>query len=191
MKTSANEIIELFKQHGEVVYGEVMDVNSHSIQAGWLAKEKGYEKGIQVAAFLHDIGHVIPLLVTEPTAERMGEFGMEQHDLIGADYLERMGFPAVVVACAKNHVNAKRYLCFKEPGYYEQLSMASQETLRYQGGPMDAEEAAQFEAEPHFQASIIVRRLDELAKEEHFEIRDEHWQYFNDLMQEMLEVNII
>ena len=189
MHTSASKIIELFKEHGEVVYGEVMSVNSHSIQAGWLAKKKGYDRDIQVAALLHDIGHIIPLLANEASGERMGEFGMEQHDLIGADYLERVGFPEVVVACAKNHVKAKRYLCYQEPGYYEQLSPASVETLRYQGGPMDAKEATTFEQAPHFKASITVRRLDELAKEEGYPITEAHWQYFEALIKEMLESN--
>ncbi len=189
MNISASEIIELFKTHGEVVYGEVMSVNSHSIQSGWLAKEKGYKRDIQLAAFLHDIGHIIPLLADEVTGERMGEFGMEQHDQIGADYLERVGFPAVVATCAKNHVNAKRYLCYQEPGYFEQLSPASVETLRYQGGPMDADEAAAFEQAPYFKASITVRRLDELAKEEAYSVTEAHWQYFKKLMEEMLGAN--
>lgn len=189
MNTSARDIIELFKTHGEIVYGEVMSVNSHSVQAGWLAKEKGLDQEIQVAAFLHDIGHIIPLLATEAEGERMGEFGMEQHDLIGADYLERVGFPAVVPACAKNHVNAKRYLCYREPGYFEQLSPASVETLRYQGGPMDADEATAFEQAPHFKASITVRRLDELAKEEAYSITAAHWQYFEERIAEILEAN--
>ena len=189
MKTSASEIIELFKEHGEVVYGEVMSVNSHSIQAGWLAKEKGYDYNIQVAAFLHDIGHIIPLLATEANGERMGGFGMEQHDLIGADYLERAGFPAEVIACAKNHVNAKRYLVNKGLGYLEERSPASVATLSYQGGPMDADEAAAFEQLPHFKASIIVRRLDELAKEADYSITEAHWQYFEGMMDEMLNVN--
>lgn len=189
MQTAAKAIINLFREHGEVVYGEVMSVNSHSIQAGWLAKEKGYDQGIQVAAFLHDIGHIIPLLDTEAQGNRMGEFGMDQHDLIGADYLERAGFPAVVVACAKNHVNAKRYLCYQEPGYFEQLSPASVETLRYQGGPMAPEEAAVFEQTPHFKASIAVRRLDELAKEAEYLITEAHWQYFEECIAEMLEAN--
>lgn len=189
MNSSASDIIELFKTHGEVVYGEVMSVNSHSVQAGWLAKEKGLNQEIQVAAFLHDIGHIIPLLANETGGERMGAFGMDQHDLIGADYLERAGFPAAVVACAKNHVNAKRYLCYREPGYFEQLSPASVETLRYQGGPMTAEEAAAFEQAPHFKASIAVRRLDELAKEANYTITEAHWQYFEERIAEMLEAN--
>lgn len=189
MRRSASEIIALFKTHGEAIYGEVMSVNSHSIQAGYLAKENGYDPAVQVAAFLHDIGHIIPLLADETSGKRMGEFGMDQHDLIGADYLERAGFPGVVVACAKNHVKAKRYLCYQEPTYFEQLSAASVETLRYQGGPMEAAEAAVFEEAPHFKASIAVRRLDELAKAANYAITEAHWQYFEDLMTEMLEAD--
>jgi len=185
MQTAATTIINLFREHGEVVYGEVMSVNSHSIQAGWLAREKGYDQDIQVAAFLHDIGHILPLLATEAQGNRMGEFGMDQHDLIGADYLERAGFPALVVACAKNHVNAKRYLCQQEPGYFSQLSPASVATLNYQGGPMTPDEARAFEQSPHFSASITVRRLDELAKQADFQIDESHWIYFTELIDEV------
>ena len=185
MQLSGKDIIGLFHQYGEVIYGEVMSVNSHSVQAGWLAREQGQSPAIQAAAFLHDIGHIIPLLATEADGERMGAFGMEQHDLIGADYLERAGFPAVVVACAKNHVKAKRYLCYQEPGYFQQLSVASVETLNYQGGPMNAAEAANFEQDPYFEAAIAVRRLDELAKAANYEITAAHWQYFGGLLDEV------
>ena len=43
---------------------------------------------------------------------------------------------------------AKRYLTFKEPGYYEGLSDGSKRTLGFQGGLMDAKESAVFEQDP-------------------------------------------
>ncbi len=35
----------------------------------------------------------------------------------------------------ENHVNAKRYLTWKNPAYFAALSEASLQTLTYQGGP--------------------------------------------------------
>jgi predicted HD phosphohydrolase len=63
------------------------------------------------------------------------------------------------------HVAAKRYLCYTEPGYWEGLSPASRASLRVQGGPFTAEEAATFMANLHAQAAVELRRWDDAAKE--------------------------
>lgn len=180
--SKAKEIIELFKTHGEIIYGEVMSVNSHSFQAGIEARNQGFDQLIQLAAFLHDIGHILPLSVEELSGDRMGEFGMEQHDLIGAQYLKNSGCPPLVVACAQYHVAAKRYLCFADPNYMSTLSFASQQTLSYQGGPLNEKEARKFENLPFFTSIITVRKIDELAKKADFSITAEHWQYFEDIL---------
>ena len=51
-----------------------------------------------------------------------------------------------------------------EPGYFEQLSDASKLSLRLQGGPMSAAQAAAFAAEPFFADAIRLRRWDEEGK---------------------------
>ncbi len=178
----ASEILQIFRQHGDQSYGEAMSVNSHSVQAGWLAKEKGYSEELQLAAFLHDIGHLIPLSADEKDMAMMGQYGVEQHDLIGEEYLAHRGFSPLIRACVRNHVAAKRYLCAKEPGYFETLSEASLATLAHQGGPMTEEQCAAFERDPHFEASIRIRRLDELAKEADYLITEDHWAYFTGLL---------
>ena len=61
-------------------------------------------------------------------------------------------------------MNAKRYLTFADPDYYNRLSEASKNTLRHQGGPMGAEEAAVFKADPLFDLNITMRKWDEEAK---------------------------
>ena len=63
------------------------------------------------------------------------------------------------------HVQAKRYLTLKTPGYYERLSEASRRTLEFQGGVMTAEEAEAFETDPLCSVSLRMRHWDELAKE--------------------------
>jgi predicted HD phosphohydrolase len=87
-----------------------------------------------------------------------------QHENAGAAVLEQF-FPDLVVDCCRYHVAAKRYLCAREPGYFDRLSEASVHSLNLQGGPMDDEEAVAFEAHPNFDAIIAVRRYDEAGKE--------------------------
>lgn len=62
------------------------------------------------------------------------------------------------------HVEAKRYLCQAEPGYWDRLSEASGRSLRLQGGPLTAEAAARFAAGPHAEAALRLRRWDDEAK---------------------------
>jgi 2-amino-1-hydroxyethylphosphonate dioxygenase (glycine-forming) len=69
-------------------------------------------------------------------------------------------------------VEAKRYLTFKDPLYYAQLSDASKKTLEYQGGPMTAEEATAFEQYPLFDLIIRMRKWDEEAKIENQPLPD-------------------
>jgi predicted HD phosphohydrolase len=61
-------------------------------------------------------------------------------------------------------VQAKRYLTFKDSHYFEQLSEASRQTLRQQGGRMTAEEAETFENHPLFGLMVNLRLWDEAAK---------------------------
>jgi predicted HD phosphohydrolase len=69
----------------------------------------------------------------------------------------------------RNHVEAKRYLTFKHPEYYNQLSEASKKTLEFQGGVMTEEEAIAFEKMPMFDLYLRMRTWDDLAKEVEFE----------------------
>jgi predicted HD phosphohydrolase len=87
-----------------------------------------------------------------------------QHDVIGGTFLRMRGFCEKVPHLVEGHVLAKRYLCFAEAGYFERLSEGSKRTLVFQGGPMSAAEAALFESDPLFDASLEMRRWDEEAK---------------------------
>jgi ABC-2 type transport system ATP-binding protein/ribosome-dependent ATPase len=62
------------------------------------------------------------------------------------------------------HVAAKRYLCAVEPAYLNQLSEASLLSLRVQGGPMTPSEIEAFEASPHAQDAVRLRRYDDIGK---------------------------
>jgi predicted HD phosphohydrolase len=122
---------------------------------------------VVLAAFFHDIGHICT-----DSAENMGGFGVVSHERLGADYLRRAGFGERMARLVEYHVQAKRYLTLREPGYYERLSEASRRSLEYQGGVMSDAEADAFEQNPLCAVSLRMRQWDELAKEMHVPVID-------------------
>jgi len=160
-----DEIMGYYEHHGGEEYaGEKVTQLEHMVQAAQLAEEQGYDEEIVLAAFLHDIGHICQ---TGHGDNEMGEFGIKDHEEIGADFLKQKGFSKKVVRLVQSHVEAKRYLTLKDPAYYDQLSDASKNTLEYQGGRMEEEEAKAFEQYPLFDLIIKMRKWDEQAKIEH------------------------
>jgi phosphonate degradation associated HDIG domain protein len=157
-----NEIFELYDKHGAEEYaGEKVSQLEHMVQAAQLAMEGGYDDEVVLAAFLHDVGHLLP--INDPS-ESMDGYGMMDHEKVGAEYLLKVGFSERMCRLIASHVNAKRYLTWKYPEYYNQLSGASKKTLEYQGGRMEEKEALAFEADPLFDLYIQMRRWDEAAK---------------------------
>ena len=61
------------------------------------------------------------------------------------------------------HVDAKRFLCAREPGYLEALSPDSQRSLQLQGGVFDSAQASAFEALPYAKDAVRLRRWDDTA----------------------------
>jgi 2-amino-1-hydroxyethylphosphonate dioxygenase (glycine-forming) len=95
----------------------------------------------------------------------MGGIGTKSHEKIGADFLRQKGFSERIAKLVENHVQAKRYLTYKQPDYLNHLSEASKKTLELQGGVMSESEAFAFEKDPLFDISIKMRNWDEQAKE--------------------------
>ncbi len=176
-----DRIFKLFKKYGYKQYGENVSVLSHSFQSGLLAREENYSKELILAAFLHDIGHLLPLQKPGLTTE-MGVFGIVNHEEIGARYLKGMNFPEEIYIPIKNHVATKRYLCAVDPNYYETLSEASKKTLAYQGGVMSEQEIQVFKSTTLFQESVSLRKIDDAAKNPDFEILESHWNYLELLL---------
>jgi 2-amino-1-hydroxyethylphosphonate dioxygenase (glycine-forming) len=158
-----NEIMNLFEKYGDEDYdGEPVSQASHMMQCGMLAMNKGEDTELILGAFLHDIGH---LLKHEQQTEAMGNYGVANHEGIGADYLHAKGFSDRICVVVEKHVDAKRYLVATKPGYKEKLSEASLKTLEYQGGPMNETEVALFKQNSFFGDIIKVRLWDEQAKD--------------------------
>jgi len=164
----ANDIIQLYKQYGGSEYaGEKVTQLEHMVQAARLAEQQGYEEDVILAAFLHDVGHIC---VAAQENNVMDGWGIKDHEEVGGDFLRERGFSKRLSRLVESHVEAKRYLTWKDPLYYEQLSEASKKTLEYQGGPMLTDEAEAFEQHPLFHLIVQMRHWDDVAKIEHLEI---------------------
>ncbi len=166
-----DEIFALYEKHGAEDYiGEPVSQLEHMSQSAQLARQEGYDHEVILAAFFHDIGHFRASAQTG----NMDGFGVMRHEKVGADYLRSKGFPERIAKLVESHVQAKRYLTFKYPEYYQKLSPASKRTLEFQGGRMTAAEALTFENDELFEVSIKMRQWDELAKEENIPVADLH-----------------
>ena len=155
------DIFALYEKYGAENYaGEEVSQLEHMCQSGELARAAGHDDEVVLAAFFHDIGY----LVHSENKETMGGYGRINHEKEAGAFIRKMGFSEKVASLAETHVNAKRYLTFADPEYYNRLSEASKTTLKYQGGPMNAEEAAAFKADPLFDLNITMRKWDEEAK---------------------------
>lgn len=163
VQQTVEEIFDLYYRFGHIDYiGEPVSQIEHMSQAAQLALEEGYDDEVILAAFFHDIGHIC---VQASPKESMDGYGVISHERIGADFLRSKGFPERMAKLVENHVQAKRYLTFKYPEYYDHLSLASKKTLEFQGGVMSESEAKIFQDDILFKLSIQMRRWDEEAKE--------------------------
>ena len=172
IESTVEEIFDLYALYGDADYiGEPVSQIEHMSQSAQLALMEGYDDEVILAAFFHDLGHIC---VMNNENNNMGGYGVKRHEQIGADFLREKGFPERVALLVENHVQAKRYLTFRDPDYYYQLSEASKKTLEYQGGVMTADEARVFELDPLFEVSIRMRRWDELAKEINIPLLNTH-----------------
>jgi len=150
-----DEVLGLFASGGGNSYSEQVSMQQHALQAAALASASGGSDAMVLASLLHDVGHFL--------AEPDSEFGVTDHGTTGGAWLSER-FVAAVSEPVRLHVAAKRYRCFVDPAYEEQLSPASIGTLRLQGGAMSAAEAEAFEAEPFADDALTLRSFDDGGK---------------------------
>lgn len=155
------KIVDLFNEKGYSLYGgEAVTQMEHALQAATFAKKNNASDALITASLLHDIGHLLHALPDDAP-----DFGVDDlHEELAALFLEKY-FIKEVVEPAKLHVQAKRYLCFVDAGYYNTLSEPSRQSLALQGGIMNAEEAAEFEKYENYKEAVLLRTWDDLAKD--------------------------
>jgi Predicted HD phosphohydrolase len=175
----AEEIILLFEKHGTSDYiGENISQFEHMAQAADLAERAGEDLEIILAAFLHDIGH---LLEIDHPEKHMSTLGVANHEIIAYQYLLSKGFGQKIATLVKNHVDAKRYLVTINPEYYDKLSPASRATLlNHQNGHMTEAELEKFRTDIYFKESIRIRCYDDNAKIIGYKTKDLN--YYKDLI---------
>jgi len=149
----------LLKLHGDRPYDgqrrESVTELEHALQCAQLAEWSQVDNTLVVAALLHDIGHF--------AAAAIGDDIDDEHEQRAATLLSG-AFPAEVIEPVRLHVQAKRYLVATDAKYLAGLSSASVHSLALQGGPMSRAECGRFEATPHADAAVVLRRWDDSAK---------------------------
>jgi predicted HD phosphohydrolase len=115
MPSSIDVLFDLVSAHGQSDYvGEAVSQLQHMLQAALSARNAGSSDAVIAAALLHDVGHMLGLS-TPNLYQRMGDCGTASHEGIGAAWVEHQGLPLVTAELVRRHVDAKRYLCFKDP----------------------------------------------------------------------------
>lgn len=162
MSLTLSDIALLLTEQGQKQYGrEAVSQLDHALQCAHLAEDAGETPATVVAALLHDLGHLLApsASVHEARAPRHDDL----HQYVALPFLRGV-LPDAVLEPIRMHVDAKRYLCSMEGGYWASLSPASQHSLALQGGPYELVECAQFAQQPFAQEAIRLRRYDDLAK---------------------------
>ncbi len=156
------EICGIYLREGVRAYG-LYGINQlqHALQAADHAERMGLPPAMILACLLHDVGHMIHHLGEAPAEDGVDD----RHEELGAKWVaDRL--PRSISEPIRLHVSAKRYLCKAEPGYFESLAKDSVISLHLQGGPMSSDEIADFVARPYAEAAVLLRRIDELAKDQ-------------------------
>lgn len=162
MSLTLQEVHDLLLRRGQTQYGlEAINQLEHALQCANLAELAGETSETIVACLLHDLGHLL-------AAEREGTVEHDTteddlHQFIALPFLRGL-FPDAVLEPIRMHVDAKRYLCLIDPGYWSDLSIASKHSLEQQGGIFDEAQANAFIAQPYAEEAVRLRRYDDLAK---------------------------
>ena len=151
----------LFARHGSAQYsGEPVTQLEHALQSAHLAEQSGADDALVTACLLHDLGHLLNEQGETPTLRGIDD----THQYYALPFLRGL-LPDTVLDAIRLHVDAKRYLCATDPGYFARLSEDSVRSLALQGGPFDEQQAAGFLDQPGARNAVLLRQWDDLAKQ--------------------------
>ncbi len=158
---SIADIEILFARHGTSQYsGEPVTQLEHALQTAHLAEQSSADDALVTACLLHDLGHLLNDLGETPSLRGVDD----THQYFALPFLRGL-FPDAVLDSIKLHVDAKRYLCQANTGYFAKLSDDSRRSLALQGGVFSTEEATAFIAQPGARDAVMLRQWDDLAKQ--------------------------
>ena len=162
MALTLDDIATLFARRGHEQYtGEPVTQLEHALQCALLAEQEDADDELVTAALLHDLGHLLHDLGASPTLQGVDDL----HQFRAVPFLRGL-FGENVLGAIQGHVDAKRYLCAVDAGYYAALSEDSKRSLKLQGGIFDAEQAQAFIARPGADRAVRLRVWDDRAKSE-------------------------
>ena len=164
MSLTIPQIVELLGSRATTWYGqEAVSQLEHALQCAHLAERANEAPETVVAALLHDLGHMLSAERT-PVADQDGLPAKDDlHQFVALPFLRSL-FPDAVLEPIKLHVDAKRYLCAVDAGYWADLSPASKHSLELQGGRYDDVQVRAFEDLTFYAEAVRLRRYDDLAK---------------------------
>ncbi|MGV3678607.1 MAG: HD domain-containing protein [Acidovorax sp.] len=162
MALTRDDIALLLTERGKKQYGrEAVSQLDHALQCALLAEEAGETTASVVAALLHDLGHLLAPAAAEHEARAPRHDDLHQY--VALPFLRGV-LPDAVLEPIGMHVDAKRYLCAVDAGYWATLSPASQHSLELQGGAYGLAEAERFIGQAFASEAVRLRRYDDLAK---------------------------
>lgn len=166
MGLTLEQLHALYAAKGDRMYdGEPVTQIEHALQSAQLAEQAGAGEALVLAAFLHDVGHLLNDQGETPTLRGVDD----RHEYVALPFLRDL-YDDAVLQPIRLHVEAKRYLCARGDGrisgaeYWVALSADSKRSLELQGGIMSEAQAAAFIAQPHAADAVELRRWDDLAK---------------------------
>jgi predicted HD phosphohydrolase len=154
------DILDRYHRLGGIAYeGEGVTQLQHAWQCGELARQAGAAPRLQLAAWLHDLGHLVSGLEGTPTLAGVDD----RHEALSAAVLLPI-FGAEVSEPVALHVDAKRYLVANRPRYADSLSPDSRRSLALQGGPMRPQDCIRFGQALYAADAVRLRIWDDRAK---------------------------
>ena len=160
MSLSIPDIVALFEARGHEQYsGEPVTQLQHALQSAHLAEQEGAGSALISAALLHDVGHLLHDFGDTPSLKGLDDV----HQYRCLPFLRSLFGPATLEPI-KLHVDAKRFLCAREPAYHDALSADSKRSLQLQGGVFNADQADGYEALPFALDPVRLRRWEDLPK---------------------------
>jgi phosphonate degradation associated HDIG domain protein len=160
MALTMEDIVGLFAAKGARIYtGEPVTQLEHALQTATLAQNAGADAALITAALLHDLGHMLNDQGGTPTERGIDDV----HQYAALPFLRPL-FGDDVLEPIRLHVDAKRYLCAKRPGYYAALSADSKRSLALQGGIYSPAGADAFVARAGATRAVELRLWDDAAK---------------------------
>ena len=158
---SLTDIELLFARYGANQYsGEPVTQLEHALQTAHLAEQSGADDALVTACLLHDLGHLLNDQGETPSLRGIDD----THQYSALPFLRGL-FSDAVLDVIRLHVDAKRYLCRANAGYYAKLSEDSKRSLALQGGVFSAEQASAFLTQSGARDAVMLRQWDDLAKQ--------------------------